>query len=295
MHRPRFYQTLHLLCALSLLLVCVIAAAQQAPAGRTVIKDPAEYKAYMTASSTQDATARAEGFAAFVQDYPHSVVLTEALDQEMAAWQQAGDSGEVKKVAKRLLEIDSGNIRVLGILVALDRVSVAQGDKSALNEMCTDASGGMLAVPMWHKPADMTEANYVALSKLMNEVFFGAEGFCEVQEKDYSQGKEWLTRAYKIDPTNVQDSYQLAIADLEMTPLDAEGFWYCARAVHLAQSAAIPQDASEMVKYCKAKYASYHGADDGWDALVETAATQDEPPTNFAKHIKAGPAASPQK
>jgi len=93
-----------------------------------------------------------------------------------------------------------------------------------------------------------------------------------------------------MDPTNVQDTYQLAVADLESSPLDAGGFWYCARAVHLAQSAAIPQDATSMVAYCKGKYVKFHGADDGWDAIVTSGAAEDAPPPDFAKRIKAAPA-----
>ncbi len=89
----------------------------------------------------------------------------------------------------------------------------------------------------------------------------------------------------------MQDVYELAIADLESTPLDANGFWYCARAIHLAQSAAIPQDASAMVNYCKSKYKQFHGADDGWDAVMTAAAAQDAPPADFAKQIKPAPAA----
>ncbi len=284
---------------LSLLLVCAMAAGAQQPAqqpaqqaaqqpvpGQKVIQPKAEYDAYMAALNTQDATARAEGLAAFVQNYPKSVVLGDALEQEMAAWQAAGDSGEVKKTAKRLLDLDHGNIRALGIVVALDRVSATQGDQAALSEMCADASGGMLAVPMWQKPANMTEADFVSLSKLMNALFTGAEGFCMVQNKDYSQGKEWLTRALQIDPTSAQDAYELAIADLETTPLDTNGFWYCARSIQLTKSATIPQDTSAMEKYCKGKYTAYRGADDGWDALVESSATQDAPPRDFGKQIK---------
>jgi tetratricopeptide (TPR) repeat protein len=294
-HCLRINQALRPLCALGLL-VAVAVSAQQPPSGQEVIQDPAEYKAYTAAVNTQDATSRAEALEAFVQQYPKSVVLTDVLEQEMAAWQTAGDSKQVMKVAKRLLAADSGNIRALGIVVALDRVNAAQGDNAALNEMCVDASGGMLEVPMWRQPADMSEADYVTLSKLLNDIFVGAEGYCAVQQKNYSQAREWLTRAYKIDPTNVQDTYQLAVADLESTPLDAGGFWYCARAIHLAQSAAIPQDASSMLLYCKAKYTKYHGADDGWDALVTGAAAEDALPPDFATQIKpaAGPAA-PQK
>ena len=294
MHRSRLPQTILTLCALSLLFALTAVSAQQPPSGQKVIQDRAEYNAYTAAASTADATARAEALEAFIQQYPKSVVSTDALELEMAAWQTAGDSKQVMKVAKRLLAADSGNIRALGIVVALDRVSAAAGDNAALNEMCVDASGGMLAVPMWRQPPSMSTPDYVTLSKLLNDIFIGAEGYCAVQQKNYSQAREWLTRAYGMDPTNVQDTYQLATADLESTPVDVSGFWYCARAIHLAQSAAIPQDTTSMVAYCKAKYAKYHGADDGWDALVTNAAAEDTPPSDFAKQIKPA-SATPQK
>ena len=292
-HRLRFHQTLLSLFALGIL-IAVSVSAQQPPSGQKVIQNPAESSAYAAAANTQDATARAEALEAFVEQYPNSVVLIDALEQEMAAWQAAGDSKQVLRVAKRLLAADSGNIRVLGVVVALERASAVAGDNAALNDMCVDASGGMLEVPMWRKPAEVTEADYVTLSKLLNDIFVGAEGYCAVQQKNYSQAREWLTRALKIDPTNVQDTYQLAVADLESTPLDAGGFWFCARAIHLAQTAATPQDAGSMVAYCKAGYTKYHGSADGWDALVTSVAAEDAPPPGFATQIKPAPAA-PQK
>ena len=186
------------LASLTLLLAfAAAAAAQQAPAGQKVIHDPAEYNAYTAAVNTQDANKRAEELEAFVQQYPQSVVLTDALEQELAAWQTAGDSSQMKRVAKRLLAADPGNVRVLGIVVALDRVSAAQGDLASLNEMCVEATGGMREVPMWRKPASMTDADFAALSKLMNDIFIGAEGFCAVQEKNYSEARDWFARALR--------------------------------------------------------------------------------------------------
>lgn len=295
MHRFR-HQTLRRRLFLSGIFIAAAAAAvavaahQPAPtppaANSPTIQDPAELKAYTDAIKTSDPTARAEAFAAFIQDYPKTIVLTDALDQEMAAWQAAGDSSQVMKVAKRLVALDPGNIRALGIVVSLDRVSAEKGNLDALNEMCQDASGGMLEVPMWRQPANVDSASYVALSKLLNDIFTGAEGYCAVEQKNYSQAREWLGRALKLDPTNVQDNYQLGVADLESAPPDATGFWYCARAIDLAQSAAIPQDSASMVAYCKGKFAKYHGADDGWDDLVKSAATEEAPPADFAAGIK---------
>ena len=296
--RLRFYLARQPFPALGLIVALAISApTQQAATGQKVIQNPAEYNSYTAAVNTQDATARAEALESFVQQYPRSVVLIDALQQEMAAWQMAGDSTQVGKVAKRLLAVDSGNVRVLGIVVALDRVSAEKGDTASLNEMCIDATGGIRAVPMWRKPVSMTDAEFASLSKLMSDIFTGAEGYCAVEEKNYSQAKDWLTQAIQIDPANVQDLYQLAIADLETTPADANGFWYCARAIHLAQTAAMPQNASGMVSYCKAKYKSYHGGDDGWDAIVAGTAAQDTLPRDFARVVKPAPnaSASPQK
>ena len=138
-----------------------------------------------------------------MQQYPQSVVLTDALEQELAAWQTVGDSSQMKRVAKRLLAADPGNVRVLGIVVALDRVSAAQGDLASLNEMCVEATGGMREVPTWRKPAGMSDTDFAALSKLMNDIFIGAEGFCAVQEKNYPEARDWFARALQIDPSNV--------------------------------------------------------------------------------------------
>ncbi len=290
------------LCFTALLLAAASTLCAQQPtpsAGQKVIKDPAEYNAYTAAVNTQDATKQAEALEAFVQQYPQSVVLTDALEQELAAWQTVGDSSQMKRVAKLLLAADPGNVRVLGIVVSLERVSASQGDLESLNEMCVEATGGMRMVPMWRKPATMSDADFTALSKLMNDIFIGAEGFCAIHEKNYPEARDWFARALQIDPTNVQDVYELAVADLEMKPADANGFWYCARAIHLARSAAIPQDASGMMNYCKAKYQQFHGADDGWDAVVTASSAEDAPPADFARQIKPAPAVSapapPQK
>jgi len=278
------------LCAIGMLLTLALPA-QQPSSGQKIIKDQAEYNAYMAALNTPDAAARAGALEAFVEQYPQSVVLADALEQEMAAWQAAGETAEVKKAAKRLLAIDQGNVRVLGVVVALDRVSAMQGDQAALSEMCLDATGGVREVPMWHKPANMADTDFATLSKLMKAIFVGAEGFCAVEQKNYSQAKDWLAQALEIDSTNAQDTYELARADLETSPQDANGFWYCARAIHLARSAAIPQDASEMAAYCRAKYAAYHGGEDGWDAVLAAVALEDALPRDFAKQIEAAGAA----
>jgi len=288
-----FYLAHRPLCALTLLLAATLAAQQPAPANRKVIKDPTEYNAYMAALNTQDAASRAAAMEAFARQYPQSVVYTDALEQEMAAWQQTGDMGKVKEAAKQLLIVDTGNVRALAVLVALDRISASHGDKPSLDELCLYSTAGMREVPQWQKPEGMSDADFTQLSNQMNGIFLGAAGFCALQQKNYSQARDFYTRACGLDSTSLQDVYQLAVADLEMTPLDASGFWYCARAMHVAEKANNTAAVNGIAPYCKSRYTRYHGSLDGWDALLASSATQDTLPANFAATITQAPTAPP--
>ena len=266
--------------------------AQADAPGKIVIHDQFEYDAWVAASNTQDPKDRAEAMEGFAQKYPKSVVAKSALEEAMTDWQSAGDSVKVLEVAKELLAEDSSNVRALAIVVALDRVSAAQGDSSALDELCLDSTGGMREISMWQKPPNMADADFNLLHKQMDLIFDGAAGYCALQQSNFSQARDWFTRAYQMDATNLQDIYQLAIADLEMTPLDAHGFWFCAKAMQLAKKSTPANVAAGMESYCKPKYAAYHGSDNGWDAIVSAGATQATLPPDFAKGITQAPAPS---
>jgi tetratricopeptide (TPR) repeat protein len=257
--------------------------------GKKIIHDEAEYNAYMAASNTQDPKERAEAMEKFAEKYPKSVAAADAMEEAMAAWQSAGDSVKVLEVAKELIAIDAGNVRALAIVVALDRLSASQGDSSALDELCLYSTGGMREIAMWQKPASMTDADFTLLNKQMNLIFNGAAGYCALQQRNYSQARDWFARAVQADATDLQDMYQLAIADLEMAPMDANGFWYCARAMQLAKNSSETGVAGGMDAYCRPKYVSYHGSAAGWDGIVAAVATQTSLPPDFAKGITAAP------
>lgn len=284
-------------------LACRSAGAGQQPAGqqpatqqpsdsggRKVIQNRAEYNAYEAAVNTQDAAARAASLQAFAQQYPHSVVLVDALEEEMAAWQKAGDMQALQQTARQLVAADSGNVRALAIVVALDRNSAAGGDKKSLDELCLDSTGGMREVPQWQKPYGMSDDDFTALQNQMISIFDGAAGYCAWQQKNYAQAQDWLSRAFALDKADVQDAYQLAVVDFEKKPLDANGFWYCARAIHLAQGADNEAAARGMTAYCRDQYVKFHGGADGWDAVLAAGATQDAWPANFGAGIKPAPA-----
>ncbi len=126
------------------------------------------------------------------------------------------------------------------------------------------------------------------LRKQMASIFQGAAGFAALQAKEYPAARDHYMKAVENDATSLQDVYQLAVADLEMKPLDPNGFWYVARAFQLAQGNAAGQ--KSIQDYGKAKYRRYHGGEDGWDQLIAAAAKQADRPSDFS--IKPAPTAA---
>lgn len=259
---------------------------QQNPSpGQKVIKDPAEYNAYMAALNTQDPAQKAAAMEAFVSQYPGSVVKMDALEEEMAAYQQAGNQAKLASTANRILEFDPGNVRALAIVTYLNRALATQGDTKAAAEAGANAAKGLQALPTWKKPEGTSDADFEKLRKQVSSIFHGAAGFAALQARDYPAARDHYMQAFANDPSNLQDVYQLSVADLEMQPMDQNGFWYLAKALQLAQGNGAAQKSIET--YGKAKYRKYHGGEDGWDQLIAAAPKQPERPSDFS--IKPAP------
>ena len=95
----------------------------QSPTSQKVIKDPAEYNAYITALNTTDPAAKAQAMEAFVAQYPNSIVKIEALEQAMRSV-PAGPNNQPAKVeqfARQILQMEPNNVRALAIVVFLER------------------------------------------------------------------------------------------------------------------------------------------------------------------------------
>jgi tetratricopeptide (TPR) repeat protein len=259
------------------------------PVQQKTIKDPAEYNAYITALNTQDPAQKGAAMEAFAKQYPQSIVLVDALEQAMAAYQTIGNQAKVLELARRILQLNPNNIRALAIVTAIDRNLATQGNQDAMKEGCASAQTGLQQLPSWQKPAEVSEADFETLRTQMGDIFNGAAGFCALQAKNYPQARDFYTKAFQIDPTNLQDVYQLAVADLEMNPIDLNGLWYCAKAIGLAQKQNNAQAVQGMLTYCKAKYKRYHGGDDGWDQFVASTATETALPPDMATRIKPAP------
>jgi hypothetical protein len=253
--------------------------AAQTPTSQKVIKDPAEYNAYITALNTTDPAAKAQAMEAFVAQYPNSIVKQEALEQAMAAYQQTNNPAKVEAIANQILQVDPANVRALAIVTAIKQGQAQNPQQFA--ELRQLGEKGLNALPTWAKPDGMTDGDYTKFKTQMQVIFAGAAGFGALQSKDYAAAKTFYAQSLQAEPNNWVDAYRLAVADLESNPQDLNGFWWGAHALSIAKAQNNQAAINSMAPYLTSRYKKFHGGTDGWDEIVAAAAQGTAPPAGF--------------
>lgn len=255
------------------------------PTSQKVIKDPAEYNAYITALNTTDPAAKGQAMEAFVAQYPNSIVKIEALEQAMGAYQQASNQQKVEQIARQILAVEPNNVRALAIVVYLERGQIK--DPASGGKARADAERGLQELQNW-KPADVSAADQEKLRNQMMSIFAGTAAFGALQQKDFAAAQKFYEQALKVDPNDLGNNYQMAIAMLESNPMNPLGFWYGAKALSIAQ-AQNPQAFQAWSPYFLSRYKKYHGSTDDWNQRMAAAAQQTAPPPDFVASIPLAP------
>jgi hypothetical protein len=250
------------------------AAAPAGQAAAPVIKDPAEYNAYVGAIQQSDANAKISGLEAFLTQYPNSVMKNQALEILMGTYQQAGNAKKTMDTATKLVTADTCNVRALALLAYFDRVMAQGGDPNA-TQLLADGKKygqqGLDCLPKFNKPDGTSDADFQKTKDQMTGIFHAAIGIACLQGKDNACAVTNLKPAVDASPDTQKDFslvYPLALAYLGQTPPDSQnGIWYAARAAAVAPPAAQAQ----IEKYARSQYIKFHGGDDGWAEFLAAA------------------------
>ncbi|HXA84753.1 MAG TPA: hypothetical protein VNZ47_06755 [Candidatus Dormibacteraeota bacterium] len=256
------------------------------PTSQKVIKDPAEYNAYITALNTTDPAAKGAAMEAFVAQYPNSIVKTEALEQAMGAYQQAGNQQKVEQLARTILQADPNNVRALAIAVFLERNQIK--DPATGQKARADAERCLQELPNFKKSEGMTDADYEKMRNQITGICAGTAAFGALQQQDYANAQKYYEQALKLDPSDLANNYQMAISLLQANPMNPLGFWYGAKALGIAQKTN-PQAFQAWSPYFLSKYKKYHGNTDDWNQRIATATAETAPPANFVAGIPLAP------
>jgi TolA-binding protein len=269
------------------------ASSAQAP----VIKDPAEYNAYVGAIQQKDPAAQISGLEAFMTQYPNSVMKVAALQTLMQDYQQANNQQKTIDTAVKLVAADSCNVRAMALLAYFNRLKAQGGDANAKQDLADAKKYGQMGLdclPKFTKPDGTSDADYQKMKDQMSGIFNAAIGISALTDKDYDNARKSLRAGVDSSPDSQKDFsivYPLALAYAGPTPPDAKTppdslntIFYAARASVVAPNAQYQQ---QIEKYAKNQYIKYHGADDGWTDVLAQAKASPTEPANFT--IKPAP------
>src|SRR3982074_1269936 len=166
-----------------------------APSQAPVIKDPAEYNAYVGAVQQNDPAAKISGLEAFLTQYPNSVMKTQALEILMGTYQQTGNQQKTTDAAVQLVTADACNVRGLALLAYFDRVRAQGGDpnsKQLLADAKKYAQQGLECLPKFSKPEGTSDADFQKMKDQMAGIFNAAVGIAALQDKEYATAAKAL-------------------------------------------------------------------------------------------------------
>jgi tetratricopeptide (TPR) repeat protein len=256
------------------------------------IKDPAEYNAYVGAVQQSDPAAKVSGLEAFLTQYPNSVMKEDALELLMGAYQGTANDAKTIETAQKVLAANGCNIRALALLAYTKQAMAVKGQNAPANWADAGQYGekGLACSQTATKPDSASAADWEKLKTQTAGIFNSAAGLAAFQTKDYAKAEKYLRAALDVDPSNLLDVYDLALADVAVGPAedDVSGLFFLARASSLAQGAGKAQ----IADFGKKKYKNYHGSEEGWSDVMALAATAPVPPAGFTikKYVPPTPA-----
>jgi hypothetical protein len=253
---------------------------------------PAEYNAYNSAISQTTPQTMAPALEAYLTAYPQSAVKASVLQQLTQAYSNF-DGAKAIDAADRLLQVDPNNLTGLTTETFFhkqkgDQTTDAAGKQAELDKASDFAKKG-LAAP---KPADMSDADFTKLKASTYPILYSAIGIAALNKKDAASAvaayKQELAlvpaQATQTPGTVLQDIYFLAVAYLQSTPPDLVNCAFYAARVAAYAPDNLKGQYEPTAKYC---YKKYHGADDGYDAVMTAAKANLNPPAGFS--IKPAP------
>ena len=278
------------------------APAQGPAAAAPVIKDPAEYNAYVGAIQQKDPAAQISGLEAFMAQYPNSVMKVAALQTLMQDYQQTNNQQKTMDTATKLVAADPTNVRAMALLAFFNRLKAQGGDPNAKQDLVDAKKYGQMGLdnlPKFAKPDGTSDADFQKMKDQMSGIFNAAIGIAALTDKDYAAARTALRAAVDSSPDSQKDFsvvYPLALAyagptpaDPNVTPDPINTIWFAARASTVAPN---PQYQQQIEKYAKGQYVKYHAGDDGWTDVLAQAKANPNPPAGFT--IKPAPSPAEQ-
>jgi hypothetical protein len=210
----------------------------------------------------------------------------------MVSYKQANNPAKTLETAKKLVAVDSCNIRALTLLAYFDRMMAQGGDPNAAQLLIEGKKFGQEGVDCEPKVTDPELKKNIGQ---MDSIFKAVEGMADLQSKDYTDAIPELKAAADGNPTDFSVVYPLALAywpdpKTPVTPENSRNaIWYATRASAIAPA----QAQAQIEKYAHSLFRRFHGGDDGWTDFLAKAKAGTVAPSNDELTTLIPPAPTP--
>ncbi len=238
--------------------------------------------AYLKAIAQPRTADRITALQNFVASSRGSALELDAL--ELLVWDRlrTGDATGAASSARRLVEVDPGNVVATAVLAG----------SSAPSAHLDLAVRGLAQLPGMRPPRAMPVSEFTTFKRYIGAMLSGTAGVASLSARDYGSARQYLRTAIASFPENSEYIYSLGVADLlGAEPNRSEGYWYLARAVILTRGTTAGQQISE---YAYRKYLDDGGTRDDWSRFLVAANASSRPPAGTTE-LRAATAPSGSK
>ena len=239
---------------------------------KKVIQDQAEGAAYMAAINATDPAQKTQQMEAFLQTYPNSVAKEDGYEFLVKTYQQLGDVAKVKASAVACLQENPSTVTSLVVLTVLNAQDNGPAAAASLQAAGQYGARCIKALDTAAKPEGVPDAQWDATRKQFRNVCNNILGYAALQGKDYPTAQTALKDVVAANPTDNQSIYLLALSYLSPKPIVVDGLFWIAKAAG---------NDPKYLSYAQNRYQRYHGAADGFDALLAAAKAEPTIPAGF--------------
>jgi outer membrane protein assembly factor BamD (BamD/ComL family) len=180
-------------------------------------------------------------------------------------------------------------------------LAIQQVPNPTPDELATGAKAAQMLLDYNRKPSNVSDDDWAKARAQLQAVAKAAlisaalkPGTAAMEKKDYAAAEAAFAQALQKYPDSGQVAYELGASELAQQATSPAkvpaGIYEIARAVALDPAKGGLSDAgarSQVDAYLKRIYTSYHGSDDGLDALKQQALASPVPPAGFTFQSKA--------
>jgi tetratricopeptide (TPR) repeat protein len=255
--------------------------AAQAP--QKNFKDRAEYDLYDAISKDTNAKTRLDKLQQWEKQYPQTEWLTERRTMFITTYAALNQPKETTDAAKALLASDPKNFTALYYVMYFTQVLYSQTKSNDALDQGEQAANTILA-NIGTPPPGVKAEDWAKLRPQIELLADVNLGYIDMTRSKWDAAETEFGKSLQLSPNNGQVDYWLAFvitSEKKVDRIPAAMFYYARAGTFEGQGAADPATRKTALDFVKRQYKTYHGSDEGFDALIAAAKASPTPPADL--------------